>query len=603
MTALRTRLTRRWKKAPAPAPAPDAPRPAALQIGERTLIDQIAPGALMESLDQFAFSHTEYGRVWFIEDFPPAMSRRGIETLYRFPAPIQISFFSHPIPAQDVSRRMRQEVTGRSAAQMHRAEQGQLADFVDEAAIQDTLAALHEVEIGGTPYFYLSLYIRLMAPTEELLARWSADLEDVFKRLGLRALRSVARQEKGLYATLPVAWNALGHVRNMTATAQAHLFPFSSRQYVMSGGLFYGLNRLDRSLVFLDDFELDNANAIIVGKQGSGKSVFLKHKIENALLYGARCYVVDVEGEYEWLCEDLGGMYLDLSHKGDRTINVLDIDPQDERPLLTGWEIFQGWLRVAVGTLTPREVNVASDAYMETMARAGIYPDDPATWANRPPLLADYYATLDTKHDAHSADLAARIRPYAIRAYAELFNAPTNIDVHNPLVVFGLGELTESRLLPIRLWQIMSFVWYHVLRELHPTYFIVDEAWHLLGRPDTAEDLAKMARRFRKKWAGLVLATQHAIDFARNEHALVIRDTSATQILFAQETQAVPLVAQLFGLNQVETGDLSRLRPGEALVLLDDEHIPVWLPVMQDRWDLFTTRASEVAAIQQARSK
>jgi len=250
----------------------------------------------------------------------------------------------------------------------------------------------------------------------------------------------------------------------------------------MPGGMFYGLSRLDGSLVArrVDDFQMDNANAIVVGKQGSGKSVFLKQRVEWAVLHGARCYVVDIEGEYRRQCEDLGGVYINLAASGDETINVLDVDPDDPEGFIGAYYNFLGWLQVAVGNLTAREKNTASDAYVETMARAGIHQDDPATWRQPAPLLSDYHAVLETRHEPEAQDLAARLKQYAVGLLAPIFNAPTSIDPDNPLVVFGLPGIRED-LLPVRIWQIMSFVWSHVLQELQPTYFIVDEAWHPSG--------------------------------------------------------------------------------------------------------------------------
>ena len=49
-------------------------------------------------------------------------------------------------------------------------------------------------------------------------------------------------------------------------------------------------------VVILDDFEFENANSIIVGLQGSGKSMFLKYQMEQHVLQGTRVYAIDIEG-------------------------------------------------------------------------------------------------------------------------------------------------------------------------------------------------------------------------------------------------------------------------------------------------------------------
>jgi len=47
--------------------------------------------------------------------------------------------------------------------------------------------------------------------------------------------------------------------------------------------------------------------------------------------------------------------------------------------------------------------------------------------------------------------------------------------------------------------------------------------------------------------------------------------------------------------------DLLRLTPGQALLLTHRERIPLQVPVMAGRWELFTTTPAEVAALVQER--
>lgn len=71
------------------------------------------------------------------------------------------------------------------------------------------------------------------------------------------------------------------------------------------------------------DQDKSNANVLILGNSGQGKSYFLKLLLCNILESGKRVVGLDPEGEYEEIVKKLGGSYLDLT-SGEYLINVLE---------------------------------------------------------------------------------------------------------------------------------------------------------------------------------------------------------------------------------------------------------------------------------------
>jgi type IV secretion system protein VirB4 len=137
--------------------------------------------------------------------------------------------------------------------------------------------------------------------------------------------------------------------------------------------------------------------------------------------------------------------------------------------------------------------------------------------------------------------------------------------------------------------QVHTFIWANVLSKLQPTLVVVDEAWRWLEHPGAAHDLAEMARRFRKRNAGVHLATQHGGDLSASQQAVVIRDTAALTVLFRQTAASVPSVASLFGLNEVEARELLTLDRGESVLLIGPNHIPLYTVIPPDWYPLWTT--------------
>jgi len=132
-----------------------------------------------------------------------------------------------------------------------------------------------------------------------------------------------------------------------------------------------------------------------------------------------------------------------------------------------------------------------------------------------------------------------------------------------------------------------------MLRGDTPTLVVVDEAWHWLRHPQAAAELEEMARRFRKRYGGLQLGTQHIYDLESSGSAQVIRDTADITMLFRQRGSATRAVSRLFELNELEAGELRTLTPGEALLVSRDYRIPLYVAIPPELLRLFTTRPQE----------
>jgi type IV secretory pathway VirB4 component len=317
--------------------------------------------------------------------------------------------------------------------------------------------------------------------------------------------------------------------------------------------------------------------------------MFLKYKATWAVLLGMRCYILDLEGEFEPMCHALNGTYLDMALTSPHHMNILDLNPEDPDAWFNGMQDVLAWLEIALGTLTHKERNVILiPAYERIMKEAGIKPDDPATWRKKPPVLSDLYAVLHTDERREAQDLADRLQTLAEGVYSAAFSQHTNVNPRSSLVVFGLKNV-HADMQALRMRQVHTFIWANVLSKLQPTLVVVDEAWRWLEHPGAAHDLAEMARRFRKRNAGVHLATQHGGDLSASQQAVVIRDTAALTVLFRQTAASVPSVASLFGLNEVEVRELLTLDRGESVLLIGPNHIPLFTVIPPDWYPLWTT--------------
>ncbi len=560
-----------------------------LHIGTRELVDHLAPAAMKIESDRIRLVGEGWVRVWFVEDLPPNIGRGSLDSIYDFPGEVRVSLLTRPLDKSAVREHLRQRRTTLYAENLTRTQQGRLPDFTAQDELAETESTLRDIESSHLPPLELLWTIALYGRTEDELEELSRRLEDYLLDANLRFYRASLRQEDGLYSVQPFGVNYLGHGRNITTSALAGMFPFARRLQADAMGIPYGIDRTTGAWVIVNDFALPNSNLLIVGEQGSGKSMFLKYKATWAVLLGMRCYILDLEGEFEPMCQALNGTYLDLALTSPHHMNILDLNPEDPDAWINGMQDALAWLEIAFGTLTHKERNVILiPTYERIMKEAGINPDDPPTWKKSPPVLSDLYAALRTDERRDAQDLADRLQTLAEGVYASAFSQRTNVNPRSSLVVFGLKHV-HADMQALRMRQVHTFIWANVLSKLQPTLVVVDEAWRWLEHPGAAHDLAEMARRFRKRNAGVHLATQHGGDLSASQQAVVIRDTAALTVLFRQTAASVPSVASLFGLNEVEARELLTLDRGESVLLLGPNHIPLYTVIPPDWYPLWTT--------------
>ena len=223
-----------------------------------------------------------------------------------------------------------------------------------------------------------------------------------------------------------------------------------------------------------------------------------------------------------------GGRYVTIGTGDSDRLNVMDVHPGEEEPLVAGIE----QLVVFVSTVLQRQIthgeewNLLSEAYEEAVkGRAGGL--DPETWSRiNSPVLRDITDILEHMGEA-GRSLSAGLKPYATGVYSQFFGSQSTLDiVDERLVVFGLSDVSSSSSAEVRLsaylWQVMSIIWSETVRRHrenpgHVTDVFLDEVWALLRAPGGGDAIENMARRYRKRNGVLWMATQEVDEFLHSQ--------------------------------------------------------------------------------------
>jgi conjugal transfer ATP-binding protein TraC len=400
---------------------------------------------------------------------------------------------------------------------------------------------------------------------------------------------------------LPMGQDKMVITRNMDTTSLATTFPFTTSELTANEGILYGINSHNDSLVVFDRFTLENANTVVFGKSGSGKSYMVKLEILRSLMFDTEVIVIDPENEYETLTHALGGEYIRFHFGTTTKINPFDIallhqtkteeaDSELNQKILA----LHGFFRVVMGKLTSSEDALLDRALILAYKQKGITPD-PATQSKEPPLMEDLYKTLIGMEDPIARGLADRIEKFVKGSMVGIFDQQTNVAIRNQLTVFSIRDL-EDELRPIAMYLILDFIWTKVRRDTKRRILIVDEAWYMMKYPDSGAFLNSIAKRARKYYLGLTTITQDVEDFLSVDLGKTIIQNSSLQILLKQSSAAIDRVAEIFFLSEGEKHLLLSSTIGEGLFFAGPAHAAIRIISSPQEHALITTKPQDIQA-------
>jgi type IV secretory pathway VirB4 component len=450
-------------------------------------------------------------------------------------------------------------------------ERGAAADPYRRLALTDALALRDQLAQGTERLFDTVLAFTVWARSSEELDARTRSLEALLGTRLIHTRRLSFEMGAGLRTTLPLCHPAIAERRILSTAALAATFPFSGGDLRSRDGLLYGVNAGNRTAVMLDRFALENHNAAIFATSGAGKSYLVKIEIARALLAGARAIVIDPEGEYAALVAELGGEVISL-RPGGAGIDPFVLPDSAPGTLTTRIGTLCMLASLLVGEMNTDERTAFEEAVALSYAQAG-FTDGRRTAARAAPTLADVLRHLRTRTDL--ARIATRLERYVSGPAAWLFaRGGASAAQVDGSVVYALSGLPEEDR-AAAMFLVLDRVWVSLARNARPTFVVVDEAWSLMRRPDSAAFLYRMVKTARKRRAGLTLVTQDVSDVLEHPDGEALVTNSAVQILMKQAPQALPRLADLFRLTQAEQSYLLNAERGEALLIAQGRRVPV----------------------------
>jgi conjugal transfer ATP-binding protein TraC len=541
--------------------------------GISSIPDMIAPSSVEIDFNSIKVGE-KYYKTLFVVGYPRYVSPDWLEPLIEFDHSMNVSMFIYPASSPDVLSDLRRKVAEMEATLTSQIEEGLEEDPKIKASLEDALSVQEELAKGMERFFQFSLYVTLSSDSLSELNEAAKKLITTLSSILILSRTATLQMEEGFKSTIPLGQDKLYLARNMDTTSLASTFPFSSAMLTQDKGVMYGINQQNGSLIIFDRFSLENANEVVFGKSGAGKSYLIKLEAMRQFMFGTEVIIVDPEGEYGELTKVLDGEELMFTPSSAIKINPFDLSglyEEGENELGLKILSLHGLFKIVMGQLDASQEAMLDRALVDTYRIKGI-TTDPATQKSQPPIVEDLYNVLLKMGDDISKELALRLEKFIKGSMSGIFNQQSNFDIKNPFTIFNVKAL-EEELRPIAMHIILDFIWTKIRKSLKKRVLILDEAWYMMRYEDSASFVYSIAKRARKYYLGLTTATQDVQDFLSTDYGKAVLSNSSIQILLKQSPAEIDLVTKLFYLTDGEKQLLLSSSVGEGLFFAGQSHV------------------------------
>lgn len=332
-----------------------------------------------------------------------------------------------------------------------------------------------------------------------------------------------------------------GRLQSMVTWSCANLAPLQGEWKGMRKPKMLFTGRRGQ-LCYWDPFDnkAGNYNVAVIGKSGSGKSVFMQELVTSLVGANGQVIVMDDGRSFMNSCILQGGTFVDFGGDTNLCINPFSIVSQ--ATLLTNPEYKEEVMHLL--NLIIRQMCRASEVTSD-VENSFIQDAIKSVW--------DQYGTkadvthvaqyLMSQDDSRATDLGRMLNRYARGGlYERFFDGDANISLDQSFYVFELDKLKSKPDLQSVALMVLIFLvsekMFHGDRS-RTISLVIDEAWDMLHGTQFAEFIEGIARRARKYNGSLVTGTQSIDDYYKNPAATAAIQNTDWFCLLSQKKESV----------------------------------------------------------------
>lgn len=583
---------------------------------------QVAPKGLEFKANEFIISD-KYATILTVISYPRYINPGFLSSLTSMSG-IKVVIKHIPMPFSVIQKMLNKEI-----ADLKTRYQEEKDHTIQERIRQDyesleqfiTMLAASQSKI-----YDFQMHVMITANSQEELLTKKFQVRNYLEAMELRAFPLRFEQEKVLKSILPIfpsqdIEQRIGTPMPSPTIAAMYPFIFDSIKdpglSTLLGVDFSGGVILFNQFLYQirKEHNRNNANMIILGTSGSGKSTAAKVLLRTHIRNNCQLVIIDPEGELEEMTRRYNGDFIDLGKGGEYgMINplevVIDADEEEMKGglgytvLTRTLQTVKAFMKYYDPSITEDVLNMFSEVIQETYRRFGMDFDTDFTKfnSNDYPTFKDVYATIKGRlnsmvEQSQEKDalerLELKVRPI-VKELKYYFDGHTTISPKSSFIVFNIRELmnADSNIRNALFFNILKYAWGLTLDKRVNTVLTVDEAHVLLSGNNTlgADFLAQIQRRARKYNTGTMIITQQPSDFCDPgviTQGKAIFDNASYYLVMGLKKQATEDLSKLIDLNDNEKESIKRYGQGEALFVCGNKRMRINVIATEQELDSF----------------
>ena len=501
------------------------------QVRIKEFLDMCAPSVLKFYPDYYICG-SSFRSTWVVREYPTDTEEQALLRHLGDRSGVTLRVYTrHVTPAEE--RKIISNAASRN--RMNRSSGNIQKEIIAESNLNDVMNLIAQMHRDREPLVHCAVFIEISTPTLEKLKEMQAEVEAELTRSKISVDKLFLRQKEGFESTQPCGNNAFHEQfeRVIPATSAANLYPFNYSGKADPQGFYIGHDKYGSNL-FIDfqrrTDDKTNANVLILGNSGQGKSYLMKLLLCNMRESGMDIVCLDPELEYKDLAVNMDGCYIDLM-EGEYIINVLEPKrwEEDSGSVLPRHISFLRDFFRAYKDFTSAEIDVLEIFLEKLYESKGIteHTDFSELKHTDYPVLSDLYHLAEQELNQYEErrgniytretvrDLCLKLKSICIGADSKFFNGHTNI-TSNRFICFGTKGITDAdtAIRNAMLFNVLSFMSDALLSKGNTAAFI-DELYLFLTNMTAIEYIRNAMKRVRKKGSAVIIASQNIEDFNR----------------------------------------------------------------------------------------
>lgn len=583
---------------------------------------QIAPKGLEFRPAHFIISD-KYATILTVVSFPKIISPGYLSNLTSLSG-VKIVIKHIPLPFSVITKMINKEIADLKVRyQQENDKTLQERIRLDYESLEQFITMLASTQ---SKIYDFQMHIMITADNEDELSAKKLQVKNYLEAMEMHAIPLRFEQKKVLHSIIPIypkqdIEDRIGTPIPAPTIAAMYPFIFDSIKdpglATLLGVDFSGGVILFNQFLYQIKKEnnRNNANMIMLGTAGSGKSTAAKVLLRSHIRNNHQIVAIDPEGELEEMCLRYGGDFIDLGKGGEfGMINPLEVvvDADDEEiaqglgytVLTRTIQTVKAFMKYYDPSIEEDVLNMFSEVLQDTYKRFGIdfNIDFTKLGSNDYPTFKDVYATVrgrimsipeQTREKDILERLELKLRPI-IKELRFYFDGHTTIAPKSDFIVFNIKELmnVDTNIRNALFFNILKHAWSLTLDKSINTVLEVDEAHILLAGNNVlgADFLAQVQRRARKYNTGTIIITQQPSDFS--DPSVIIQgkaifDNASYYLVMGLKKQAAEDLSRLIDLNESEIESIKKYSQGEALFVCGNKRMRINIIVTEEELDSF----------------